>query len=233
MQDFFSRLWSGFGNLIDHLKRGALVSGTIWASPSSAQASGSNENPILLVHGIHDSAMSMTSMARWLERNGREVHTLSLTPNNGTAGLEELAAQVAAYATAAFPGNGKIDLVGFSMGGIVCRYYLQRLNGINKVERFVTISAPNNGTWWAYLSKRRGCIQMRPGSDFLRDLNNDVAQLHGMRVSCLWTPFDLMIFPATSSRIAAGKAITKWVVAHPLMILWPGCLRTISDLLGE
>ena len=64
------------------------------------------------------------------------------------------------------------------MGGIVCRYYLQRLGGIARVDRFVAISAPEHGTWWANtcpaeLLRWPGVAQLRPDSAFLRDLNSD------------------------------------------------------------
>jgi triacylglycerol lipase len=188
-------------------------------------------NPVLLVHGIHDTSTSMRAMSNWLASQGWEVHTIDLMPNDGSERLETLAKQINTYVSKQFSPERKIDLVGFSMGGVVCRYYLQRLGGAERVQRFVTISAPNNGTWLACMSNKRGCMQMRPGSEFLRALNADGDALQKLQVTCIWTPFDLTILPATSSRLPFGKEVMKRVVAHPLMVRYSGCLRAVTEAL--
>jgi len=106
--------------------------------------------PVLLVHGIWKSGASFHRMARALTARGLDAHTLDLKPNDGSAPLEDLAAQIAAFAADRFP--GPFDLVGFSMGGVVSRYYLQRLGGAERVRRFVTIPSPHHGTMTALLS---------------------------------------------------------------------------------
>lgn len=128
------------------------------------------------------------------------------------------------------------DLVGFSMGGIVSRYYLQRLGGIDRVDRFVAISVPEHGTWMANLCPTKlwpcpGTVQLRPDSPFLRDLNRDADVLERLQFTSIWTPLDLMIFPAHSSRMTAGKNVTLWVAAHPLMVWQPNCLRAVAEAL--
>jgi len=51
-----------------------------------------------------------------------------------------LGQQVANYVAATFAPK-PFDLVGFSMGGIVSRYYVQRLGGIDRVQRFITLAS--------------------------------------------------------------------------------------------
>jgi 2',3'-cyclic-nucleotide 2'-phosphodiesterase (5'-nucleotidase family) len=43
------------------------------------------------------------------------------------------------------------DLIGYSMGGIVTRHYLQARNGDTRTRRYISLSAPQNGTLTAYL----------------------------------------------------------------------------------
>ena len=117
------------------------------------------------------------------------------------------------------------------MGGVVCRYYLQRLSGVDHVERFVAISAPNYGSWLAYASNKPGCVQMRPGSTFLRDLDAGKASLSKVAVTTIWTPLDLTILPAKSSRLSIGRENRMWVVAHPLMVRSRQCLGVIAEAL--
>ncbi|MEI9896242.1 MAG: alpha/beta fold hydrolase [Chthoniobacter sp.] len=109
-----------------------------------------DRNPVLLIHGIADSERNMRWLAHYLRREGWEVHTLSLKPNWAQKGLEPLAGQIDAYARAQF-GTRRFDLVGFSMGGLVSRYYVQRLGGLDRVDHLVTLSAPHNGTILANL----------------------------------------------------------------------------------
>ena len=42
------------------------------------------------------------------------------------------------------------------MGGIVARSYVQRFGGIERVRRFITISAPHRGTYVAYAMGNKG-----------------------------------------------------------------------------
>jgi triacylglycerol lipase len=119
------------------------------------------------------------------------------------------------------------------MGGIVSRYYIQRLGGINQVQRLIAISSPHQGTQVAYLSERPGCIQMRPDSAFLKDLNQDISILNRLSFTSIWTPFDLMIVPATSSRIPVGAEVQVPVLLHPLMLTNTWSLKAVAKALAE
>jgi triacylglycerol lipase len=48
--------------------------------------------------------------------------------------LRELAQQLDARIRATFTMDEAIHLVGFSMGGLISRYYIQRLGGIHRVR---------------------------------------------------------------------------------------------------
>lgn len=170
-------------------------------------------------------------MAAWLRRHNHEVHTLNLTPSNGDAPIEQLAQQLAGFVESCLGGNTPIDIVGFSMGGIVARYYLQRLGGIDRVHRFIAISSPHTGTWTAFLRNKAAARQMRPGSAFLNDLNSDSAMLNRIRVTTIWTPLDLMILPARSGAGCPGHSTCVRVLAHPLMVRDRRVLRLIDQIL--
>jgi len=86
-----------------------------------------------------------------------------------------LGQQVANYVAANFAPEQPFDLVGFSMGGIVSRYYVQdweELTAFSASLRWLPHS-----TWMAYLSERPGCLQMRPDSPFIQKLNQDAVML--------------------------------------------------------
>jgi len=190
-------------------------------------------NSVLLVHGIWDTVAIFNSMRSYLTQQGWSVHALNMTPNNGDGQLEHLAEQVAIYIDQNFADDEPLDIVGFSMGGIVSRYYVQRLGGIDRVDRFITLSSPHNGTWVAYGSLRPGCLQMRPDSLFLRDLNRDIETLEKLNFTSIWTPLDGMIVPASSSLMSVGKDVRVWVPLHALMVTDPRSLQSVSAALSE
>jgi triacylglycerol lipase len=203
---------------------------------SFAAKNAARPNPVLLVHGFQDDAKKMQSMARALRRDGFTVLTPTLSPSGCQVGNEVLAQQLSDFIEANVPRNTRCDLVGFSLGGIVCRYYLQRLGGIGRVNRFVAISVPEHGTWWASMcppDSRRwpGATQLSPDSAFLRNLNSDAQVLDQVRFTTMWTPLDLMILPAASSRMPIGKETKLWVPLHPLMVWLPSCHRAVAAAL--
>jgi triacylglycerol lipase len=186
--------------------------------------------PVLLVHGIADNKFSMERMATYLRVQGWEVHTLSLKPNWGQRGIEPLAQQVADFSRTTF-GKRRFDLVGFSMGGLVTRYYLQRLGGVDHVQHYVTLSAPHHGTNMAWLIPNRGCREMRPGSPFLRDLASDADQLREVKFTSLYTPFDMVIVPAKSSVMPQARNVKLRVGSHPGMVLEKRSLSAVAEAL--
>jgi len=178
--------------------------------------------PVLLVHGIWDTAKVMGPLKAGLERRGLgPVHALDLVPRGGRAPIAELGELVAreAEALAAREGASRIDVVGFSMGALVARWYVQRGGGKERVRRFVSISGPHRGTLNAYALPLPAVRDMRPNSDLLRDLAADADPFGAVDVHCVYTPFDVMILPAKSSVLPGARSVRSiGVVMHGLMI---------------
>ena len=167
-------------------------------------------------------------MARFLRAEDREVYSITLEPSWGEVGIDQLALQLKQFIDSKIAAERKLDLVGFSMGGLVSRYYLQRLGGLQQVQHFVTLATPHHGTVMAWLGRNTGCQQMRPNSPFLQDLNRDLETLNQIQFTSIWTPLDLMILPAHSSCTGTGREIKIWMPAHPLMVLHPKCIRAVA-----
>jgi triacylglycerol lipase len=192
-----------------------------------------SRNPVLLVHGIDDTEAIFNQMTAQLRGHGWQVHCVNLIPNNVDVPLERLAEQVAHYIETNFARSQPVDLIGFSMGGLVSRYYVQRLGGIDRVERLITIASPHKGTWAAFLRSNPGARQMRPSSTFLRDLNSDAAVLDRIRFTSIWTPTDLMIVPSNSSVLPSGLSLRVSALAHPLMVRDTQVLRLVRQILAD
>jgi triacylglycerol lipase len=115
------------------------------------------------------------------------------------------------------------------MGGLVARYYAQRLGGLARIAHFVTISSPHHGTGTAWLESFPGVLEMRPGSPFLRDLDLDADRLAQISCTWIWSPLDIVITPAESSRMPFGRDVQIPVLLHPLM---PGDERVIAAVIS-
>jgi triacylglycerol lipase len=186
---------------------------------------------VLLVHGIYDSATSMAWVKRTLENRGWQVCAISLKPSDGSISFNAMARQLQGFVAANYGLDEKFDLVGFSMGGLVCRYYVQKLGGASRVRRFVTISAPNNGSLWAWLGGGDGVREMRPGSNMLRDLNRNAGELAALEYTSIYTPLDLAVVPSTSSRLPVARNVIAWIPLHPLMLMMSKPLRMVAEAL--
>ena len=187
----------------------------------------------MLLHGIDDTCRLFKHLQPFLEQRGWIVHCLNLLPNNGDSALDVLAGQVAGYIERALPAGVPVHLVGFSMGGLVARYHVQRLDPTGRVRRMITISSPHGGTWTAYMRWNPGARQMRPGSSFLRDLDQDREVLKKAGFTSIWTPFDLMILPARSSMMSEARVVRLNVSHHARMIRDPRVLEAVDRALSS
>jgi triacylglycerol lipase len=85
----------------------------------------------------------------------------------------------------------------------------------------------------AGVSSRPGVRQMRPGSDFLQDLERDVDCLKCVKFTSFYTPLDLIIVPARSSEMAQARNVRVWAGVHPSLILERRCLQAVAAALAE
>jgi len=164
----------------------------------------------LLVHGIWGDAAQLAPLRRGLEKRGVQAPVaLTLSPNDGRAPIEELGAQIGREVERLKTSSEAVDLVGFSMGALASRWYVQRGGGKFAVRRFISISGPHAGTLTAHALGHVGARQMRPGSDLLNDLAADDDPWGDVEVHALYTPFDLMIVPAVSSLLPRTRSTHK------------------------
>jgi triacylglycerol lipase len=197
--------------------------------------SGKSGPPVLVVHGIWDSARRIAPLVAGLTARGlHPVVSFDLVPNDGRAGIAVLAAQIAEQAEAlrARSQQPRIDLVGFSMGALASRYFVQRLDGRERVRRFVSISGPHAGTYTAHALPLTGVRQMRPASAFLNDLAGDRDPWGSVEVHCIYTPFDLTILPAKSSLLTGARSVHRVpVLIHRAMLRDTRVLDIVARLL--
>jgi triacylglycerol lipase len=188
--------------------------------------------PVVMVHGIFRDHRLMARLSRVFEQAGRRVLTPDLTPNNGSAGINQLALQLGEYLDENLGPDEQCDIIGHSMGGMVARAYVQRHGGRRRVRRLVTLAAPHQGTIMAWLLPGAGVRDLRPDSVFLRDLASDVHSLEGILVASYWTPFDAIIVPPRSSEMPVGHNRRVWLAHHRAFLERPRIARELVALLA-
>lgn len=186
---------------------------------------------VVLVHGIFQTQWRCFGFLRKdLEQRGIECLTPSLKPADGRDGLPVMAAQLKREIDARFGPDERLVVIGFSMGGLISRHYLQELGGAKRCDAFFTISSPHHGTEMAHLFYGEGARQMRPGSEFLRQLARTEDRLGDIPIVSYRTPADLIILPSTSSRWDRAENLSIPCPLHPLMTFSP---RVRNDILGR
>jgi triacylglycerol lipase len=165
---------------------------------SDVEAAGT---PILLVHGMVDNRSIFTVLRRALRRRGfgrvwtLNYHVLTQDLRAAARRLEQ-----AVEAICEETGYERIHVIGHSMGGIIARYYVQRMAGDQRVHTLVTLGSPHGGTRAARLLPRGVCRQLRPNSDVIVELGSPLEHCR-TRFLCFWSDLDVLISPKHAARI--------------------------------
>jgi pimeloyl-ACP methyl ester carboxylesterase len=158
--------------------------------------------PVLLVHGLVDNRSVFARMRHDLRRRGlRRVVPVELPLR--TASVEDGARMLAvAVAAAAGEDDGPVQIVAHSLGGLVARYYVQRMGGDQRVRSLITLATPHGGTRLAELVPRALpyplLAQLRPGSPLLTELAEPAPGCR-TRIVAVAAALDTVVRPAQAA----------------------------------
>ncbi|HST82394.1 MAG TPA: alpha/beta fold hydrolase [Kineosporiaceae bacterium] len=196
-----------------------------------------SSTPILLVHGMIDNRTIFTVLTRRLRAHGFErVVTLNYSPvtNDIRAAAEGLSAQVEALV--ARTGYERIHVVGHSLGGLIARYYVQRLGGDTRVHTLVTLGTPHHGTLAAHLVPFQLCRQLRPSSDLFAELDEPAPGCR-TRFVAFWSDLDQLVVPHDNARLrhsdltVANERVQG--VGHMSLPINAAIVQKVAQVLGE
>ncbi len=173
---------------------------------------------VVLVHGFLETGSTFKMLRKRLEKRGVEVYVPRLCHTDARGGLDNLAVHLKQDINAKFGLTAPLSIVAFSMGGLVSRQYLQNLGGAARCDNFITISSPHHGTHAAWFYPTMGAKEMRPGSQFLADLQRTEDRLGKIPVTSYRTPMDLIILPPASSVWERAENLEFPIIMHPLML---------------
>ncbi|MFH9421196.1 lipase family alpha/beta hydrolase [Streptomyces sp. NPDC017529] len=179
---------------------------------TSPTTQGRGHPPVLLVHGLSGNRSVFVALRRSLLRHGwRHVEALNYSPL--TCDLRKAAGLLGDHVEqfCGRTGHSRVDLVGHSLGGLVARYYVQRLGGDLRVRTLVTLGTPHGGTRLASLASVHPLVrQLGPHSDVIVELERPAPNCRTHFV-CFWSDLDELMIPSKTACIDHQDLITRSV----------------------
>lgn len=166
--------------------------------------SSSHPEPVVLIHGFLENAYdNWASLAPVLVAEGYCVFALDYgapegVPFGGLGSIAEGATELAAFVDSVVDETGapRVSIVGHSKGGVVPRYYVRFLGGVDRVSRIVALSPPNYP------------VPGPPTDDALVQLNSPTDTVPGVDYTVIVTRHDQVVpYEASLLRGAGARNV--------------------------
>ena len=214
---------------------GSPAGANVACTPSAA-----HPRPVVLVNGTFANQItSWNALAPLLKNNGYCVYTfnyggLFLGQIGSYGPIATSAAQLKTEVdnVLAATGAAKVDLVGWSQGGMMPRYYLKNLGGASKVNALVGLAPSNHGTTLSGLATLAGyfpgalplvgalcpaCTDQVAGSPFITALNAGGDTVPGVKYTVIQSKFDEVVTPYTSAFLS-GSNVTNITIQNKCIL---------------
>ncbi|MGV0098687.1 esterase/lipase family protein [Streptomyces californicus] len=132
-------------------------------------------------------------------------------------------------------GHDRVDIVGHSLGGLIARYYVQRLGGDRRVRTLVTLGTPHGGTAVAPGAGLHPIVrQMRGGSPVIEELRLPAPGCRTRFVS-FWAELDQVMVPVKTACVdhpdldAVNVRVTG--IGHLALPVHPAVAAAVREVL--
>jgi len=187
--------------------------------------------PVLLIPGYGGTPETLNLLASILRNDGRDVTAVAM-PGNATGDLREQAEALGLAATEAIARSGapSVDVIGYSIGGVVARLWVAAYGGDELARRVVTLGSPHHGL--PPFTDASGncpvsCQQLAVDSALLEQLNAGDETPEGPAFVSIWTTVDETVVPPESAQLEGAINIpvqsvcADSVVSHGELITDP------------
>lgn len=190
---------------------------------TSCVPSPNHPNPVILVHGTDATAYAdWAGLGPVLQTQGYCAYALNYgaSPDGKTYGYSDIrdsAAELKDFTEQVLARTGaeKVDIVGYSQGAAVSRYYTNELGGAAVVDEWIGIASPTyggnaygfspvvqsipGGTTAVSSEFGPALVQLLQGSEFLNQLNAHGDTVPGVHYTSIATRVDETIQPYTNA----------------------------------
>ena len=174
-----------------------------------------------MIHGLWNNSSIFSSISSKLDDIGVEYFAPTLKHSYGMTSIIDLTNILNELILEKYGLEKKLDILGFSMGGIIGRYWLQKFNGHKRTRRLISIGSPHKGTLMAQFIPKypfKGISEMKINSKFLRKLADNDFFLDDIECINFFTYWDLMVFPGSWANLNSGEKISVKLYKHPNLL---------------
>lgn len=204
--------FSGFVTALDRTSQA-----TLEAADRSVK---SDRPPVVLVPGWFLPTAIWIPLSKQLKDRGY-VHQVTVPhwPSFGDIRDYAAAAAFRAQKIQEQTGSKRLEVIGHSMGGLVLRYYLKHMGGVEVASHYVSFGTPQHGTVIGKLWPCTSTDQMLPDSAFLKDLNAGDETPGSVKYTSIRTNTDEIVLSETSP-ILEGASNHMVRYAEHLELVW-------------
>ena len=191
-------------------------------------------NPVLFVHGWNASSSTWITMVGRFKTDGWTNAELVNWSYNFRQSNATTAAQIGQKVDSILAATGatQVDIITHSMGTLSARYYVRYLGGDGKVDALVSLGGANHGTTTAALCFDTSCIEMRPNSTFLTNLNSTDETWGSPRYATWWSDCDEVINPHSSVLLVGASNTKTACMSHSQLHEDVGVYRQVRDMVN-
>lgn len=186
----------------------------------------------MLVHGLLDSPRVFDGLKRALGDGRHPLLIPDLPLRLGLTPVPEAAELLGSHIEAAFGLEQPVDVLGFSIGGVIARTWIQLLGGHQRTRRFTSVGSPQQGTFTAQPWPGRllaGIADLKWGSPLLAQLNGNLDNLAGIDCCSFYSAIDLAVLPGWRAVLPVGRIQMLPVWAHPQLLRSPQAIAPLAQ----
>ena len=187
-------------------------------------------NPIILIHGLWNTADIFSSITSKLDERGIEYFAPTLKHKYGMTSIVDLTYLLNDLILEKYGLEKELDILGFSMGGIIGRYWIKKFSGYKRTRRFISVGSPHKGTLASQLVPNypfKGISEMKINSFLLKELSNYDYLLNSINCISFFTYWDLMVFPGWRANLNSGEKISLKIYKHKNLVRNPLAVEII------
>jgi triacylglycerol lipase len=187
--------------------------------------------PLVLVHGLLDTPRVFTGLRQHLNGRRPALITPALPMRLGRTSVMQAAGLLADTINDSLGAHETFDLLGFSMGGVIARCWIQLLGGAHRIRRFISIGSPHRGTITAQPWPGRvfqGIHDVKWGSTLLQRLNQNLDPLRQIECHSFYSALDLVVLPGWKAVLPVGRRTMLPVLTHPQLLRDRAALQPLA-----